>query len=142
MAETFMVKEKLIIKAHAQQVWKALTNPGQVKRYMFGYEVESEWKAGSTILWILKRDGKTYTRKGKVLLAEQNKFLKFTDFNPDVDSEKDESNHAIITYELFENEGSTTLQITDDCAGNEKKYEETKRFWNTVLPKLKEMLET
>ncbi len=141
MKEALIIKKVIEISAGKAKVWEALTNSAWTKKYMFGYDVESDWKTGSPILWQLNQGGQTYKRKGKVLLAERGKFLKFTDFNPNVDNENQESNHAIITYELTEYNGSTVLQVTDDCAGNDKKYGESSQFWNSVLPKLKEILE-
>ncbi len=76
-----------------------------------------------------------------MLEADRGRFLKFTDFNPDVDSENSESNHAIITYQLSEKDGRKILHMTDDCAGDEKKYNGSDKFWDAILPKLKEMLE-
>ena len=97
---------------------------------------------GSTILWILKKDGKDYSRKGKVLQAEPEKVLKFSDFNPNAGEEDIESNYVIVKHELFPLKvGETKLQVTNDCANHEKKYKESQLFWNDVLPKLKKILE-
>ena len=34
------------IIASPARVWSALTDPAQIKRYMFGSEVETDWKPG------------------------------------------------------------------------------------------------
>ena len=142
MKDSFIVNKTFEINAPKEKVWDALTKSEWTKQYMYGYKVESGWNAGSSILWKTNAGGKLYIRKGKVLSAEKGKLLKFTDYNPEVDSDEDETNHAVITYELSENKSSTVLHLTDDCAGDEKKFIESSKFWNVVLPKLKEVLET
>lgn len=109
---------------------------------MYGYEVFSDWKVGSNIRWTTNIQGREHTRKGKVLQIETNKILKISDFNTDAGLEDIKSNYAVVTYELNpENSNQTTLQITDDCAGDEKRHKESDKFWNTVLSKLKEVVE-
>ena len=96
---------------------------------------------GSSILWILKKDGKDYNRKGKVLLAESAKVLKFSDFNSNAGEQDIKSNYAIVKYQLLPlNEGEIKLQVTDDCTNSEKTHKESQQFWNNVLPKLKQVL--
>ena len=74
--------------------------------------------------------------------AERNKILKFSDFNPNAGEEDIESNYAIVKHELFPLKGDETkLQVTDNCASNEKKYKDSRQFWNDILPKLKLVLE-
>jgi uncharacterized protein YndB with AHSA1/START domain len=138
----YLIKKSIIVKAVPSQIWKAMTNGEWTKKYMYGYEVKSDWKVGSSILWILKKNGKDYSRVGKVLEVVPNKFLKISDFNPNNGEEDIESNYAVITYELLAlTNGETELCVTDDYANNEKKYKESEQFWNNVLPKLKELLE-
>ena len=138
----FLIEKSIIIKVTPSKIWNALTKGELTKKYMFGYEVKSDWKVGSSIVWILKKDGKDYSRRGKVLQAEQNKILKISDFNPNAGEEDIEPNYAIVKYELFPLKGNQTkLQITDNCATNEKKYKDSQKFWKDVLPKLKKVLE-
>jgi len=140
--DSFKVSRTIEINAPGKKAWDALTKSVWTKRYMYGYEVESDWNAGSSVLWKTNAGGKTYTRKGKVLSAKKSKLLKFTDYNPEAVSDEDESKHAVVTYEISENKSSTVLYLNDDCAGDEKKFNESSKFWDVVLPKLKEILET
>lgn len=125
-----------------QKFWEALTNAVWTKKYMYGYEVFSDWKVGSNTRWTTNIQAKEHIRKGKVLQIETNKILKISDFSTDAGLEDIKSNYAVVTYELNpENSNQTTLQITDDCAGDEKRHKESDKFWNTVLSKLKEVVE-
>jgi uncharacterized protein YndB with AHSA1/START domain len=46
-----VAKSSIMIDAPAAQVWVALVNPAAIKQYMFGTNVISDWKKGSSILW-------------------------------------------------------------------------------------------
>jgi hypothetical protein len=48
------------IEAPITDVWDALVNPGTVKQYMFGTDVISDWKEGSSIVWRGEWQGKPY----------------------------------------------------------------------------------
>ena len=39
------------IHAPRSEVWRALTDPDQIQKYMFGSRVETDWKPGSRITW-------------------------------------------------------------------------------------------
>ena len=39
------------IDASAEEVWASLTDPEQIKKYMFGSQVVTDWEAGSSIVW-------------------------------------------------------------------------------------------
>lgn len=39
------------IEALPGEVWSALTDPTQIAKYMFGSQVETDWKEGSPIVW-------------------------------------------------------------------------------------------
>lgn len=39
------------IDASPAKVWAALTDPEQIKDYMFGSQVDTDWREGSPIVW-------------------------------------------------------------------------------------------
>ncbi len=46
--------------AAVEKVWKALVNPEQAKKYMFGRETVSDYKVGDSLQWrTCRRGGKT-----------------------------------------------------------------------------------
>ncbi len=51
MENTFVAKAEAHIKAPAVKVWAALTRPELVKDWLFGTEVLTDWKAGSSIVY-------------------------------------------------------------------------------------------
>ena len=48
---TILIKNTITINAPVSKVCDALINSEQTKKYMFGCEVVSDWKAGSPLLW-------------------------------------------------------------------------------------------
>ena len=55
------------ISAAPDRVWSALVDPEQIKQYMFGSQVVTDWQPGSPIVWKGVYDGKPYEDKGEVL---------------------------------------------------------------------------
>ncbi len=49
--DKLFVKNSIVINAPVANVWDALVNPEQTKKYMFGCETVSDWKPGSPLLW-------------------------------------------------------------------------------------------
>jgi Activator of Hsp90 ATPase homolog 1-like protein len=41
---------RIEISASREQVWTALTDPEQIKKYMFGSQVVTDWEQGSPIV--------------------------------------------------------------------------------------------
>ena len=46
--------------ATPERVWRALTDPAQIKDWMVGTDVETDWRVGSPISWRGELDGKAY----------------------------------------------------------------------------------
>ncbi|MDX6239970.1 MAG: hypothetical protein QOG10_4785, partial [Kribbellaceae bacterium] len=70
------------ISASPAQVWSALTDPEQIKKFMFGTDVQTDWQQGSPIVWKGVYEGKEYEDKGEILEIEQERRLKVTHFSP------------------------------------------------------------
>ena len=58
------------IDAPPEQVWRALTDRELIKQYMFGSEVETDWKPGSPITWQGEFEGRPYEDKGEIISVE------------------------------------------------------------------------
>ena len=70
------------IEASPQEVWKALTDPALIGKYMFGTKVETDWKPGSPIVWKGEYEGKRYEDKGEILDVQPGKRLELTHYSP------------------------------------------------------------
>lgn len=145
-----IVKSTIIINASKSVVWNALTNPDKTKVYMFGCETVSDWKVGSDLLWKGKHEGKEMVFvKGKILMIEPEKLLKYTVIDPFAAYPDVPENYLNVTYELTEQGGQTNLTVTQDgfetAAEGEKRYKDTYNNgegWNPILIEIKKLAET
>lgn len=137
--EKYIVKRKIKIKAPAEAVWDALTNPRKTKEYFFNCEVRSRWKPGSSITF----KGKmffffTFERKGRILEIEPNKLLKYTLNNSKYEGQ------SIVTDRLSFDNGITTVLIRDDVGpeeGAKQRYKKSLKGWDKILKGLKKFVE-
>jgi uncharacterized protein YndB with AHSA1/START domain len=144
MANELIVKRSLEIKAPASRVWDILTDPEHTKKYMFGCEVISDWKPGSTLIWKGAADGIVYV-KGNLVRLEKEKLFEFTVFDPNAGIDDIPANYTTVTIELTPENSSTTLTVTQgDFAGmadGENRFMSAEAGWDMVLPRIKEMAE-
>jgi hypothetical protein len=72
-----VAKASTIIDASIAKVWEALTSPEKIKQYMFGTDVVSDWKEGSSIRWKGEWQGKKYEDKGVILKLKSASWANF-----------------------------------------------------------------
>ena len=143
-----IVRNTVQIKAPVAKVWEALTRPEWTKQYMYNCEVESDWKAGSPVIWKMEHEGKEFIPvKGKVVKIEPGHLLIYTVIDPNVGMEDIPANYLNVQYELINMGEETLLEVTQDgyehAANGEKRYEEALEAggWDSILAKIKELLE-
>jgi uncharacterized protein YndB with AHSA1/START domain len=51
MPTRFVANASITIQTNVANVWDALTNPETIKQYMFGTNVVTDWRQGSSIVW-------------------------------------------------------------------------------------------
>ncbi|MEO6131090.1 MAG: SRPBCC domain-containing protein [Saprospiraceae bacterium] len=149
MAENLFVKDSIDINATAAQVWDALVNPEQTKKYMFGCETVSDWKIGSPLLWKGTFDGQEMVFvKGTIVDVQPEKLLSYTTIDPNNSDIPDiPENYLTVTYQLKEENGKTTLTISQGdytkVADGEKRYKDTVEGggWTSILEAIKMLLE-
>lgn len=138
---TLTAETQIAIAAPAAQVWDAITNPEKVKQYLYGTTVQTDWKEGSPISYEGEYNGKAYKDKGKILKIEPNKVLQSTYWSSMGGKEDKPENYNVVTYLLDEQDGKTTVTITQDNVKDEKEQEGAANNWQGVLVKLKEVVE-
>src|SRR4051812_1876608 len=112
MTDTLTANASIVISAPAARVWEALVTPAIVKQYMFGADVVSEWKQGSSITYRGKWEGKPYEDKGTIIEIEPPKLLKSSYFSALSGLTDKPENYNIITYSLTPESGATRLTVT------------------------------
>lgn len=134
-------KVSVSINTSISQVWEALTKPELIKQYFFNADVFSDWKVGSFIVFRGEWEGKSYEHKGTILNVESNKLLRYSYWNSMSGIEDKPENYVNITYELFEEDNKTTLDVTQENIPNEKMKEASEQYWTAVLHNIRKILE-
>ena len=148
MSQPLIVEGTIRIEAPASKVWDALVNPEQTKKYMFGCETVSDWKAGNPLLWKGQWEGKEMIFvKGNIVSIEPEKLLAYTTIDPNSAMEDIPENYLTVTYQLSSENGITILTVTQGdystVAEGEKRYKETVDGggWQPILDQLKKLVE-
>jgi len=149
MPTPLLIQNSIPIKAPNAQVWNALTNPEETKKYMFGCETVSDWQPGSPLLWKGSYEGKEMIFvKGNIVSIQPGKSLVYTVFDPNSTMEDIPENYLTVTYEISEENGQTLLVVTQGdysiVADGERRYAESYnggQGWNPILLEIKKILE-
>ena len=141
MKKTLNAKASVSIKATPAQVWKALTTPALIKKYLMDTNVTTDWKEGSPIKYEGEYQGKKYSDKGIVKKVEPEKILQSTYWSSMGGKEDKPENYNLVTYKLSQNDGKTIVTLTQDNVLSEKEKEHVTGNWKSVLKKLKKVVE-
>src|SRR5579875_218086 len=141
LSRGMIARKSILIHASPSQVWNALTNPAMIKQYLFGTDVSSDWKVGSTITYRGAWQGKSYEDKGKIVKIIPGKLLQSTFLSSMSGLEDKEENYALVTYELEPRGEDTQLTVTQDNNDDEASREHSEKNWGMVLETMKKLLE-
>ena len=133
---------KVTVDATPQQAWQALTDPEQVRRWMVGTEVSTDWQVGSPITWRGEMNGKPYEDKGEVLEVDEPRRLSTTHYSPLMGQEDRPENYHTVTYTLDgEQDGPTTVTLEQDGNESAEQAEQFSANWQSMLDAFKESVE-
>jgi len=141
MKTNLIAKSKTSIWAKKGKVWEALVTPEIIKKYMFGANVESDWREGSEITWKGEMNGKKYADKGVIKKIEQEQILQYTHFSPLSGKPDQPENYHTITIVIEEEANKTDVSLSQDNNADEKACRESEKNWQTMLEGLKKCVE-
>lgn len=139
--------EKLVATAETEidappsTVWRALTDPDVIERYMFGARVVTDWQPGSSIVWKGEYEGRPYEDKGEVLEVVPERKLKVTHFSPLGGKDDVPENYHTLTYELEGSNGTTHVSLSQDNNASAEAAEHSQANWERMLAGLKATVE-
>jgi len=131
----------VLINAPVDKVWDALVNPEKIRKYMFGAEVSSGWKAGDPITWKGEWEGKPYEDRGKILKVKPGEVLQYSHYSPVSGDQDFLENYHTITVELIPQNERTSVIVTQDNNASIQIREKSEKNWKMMLEAMKNMLE-
>ncbi len=141
MKNSLIAEVSISVEATPKQVWKALTTPALIKKYLMGTDVKSDWKEGFPIEYMGEYDGKKYHDKGVIKKLEPEKIFQSTYWSSMSGKKDKPENYNLVTYKIVELDGKTLITLTQDNNATEKEKEHSTENWKMVLKKLKEVVE-
>lgn len=141
MAQDYVAHADVYIDAPAEKVWQALTDPELVKEYLFGTNLQTDWRVGSPIRFEGEYEGKRYEEKGKVVTFEEPSELSYTSLSSMSDKADEPSNYALITIRLTDEQGKTHAQLSQTNNDSMESCNHSETNWKQVLEGLKKTAE-
>ena len=139
---TYVATAECEIEASPEDVWRGLTDPEAIREFMFGSEVQTDWKPGSPITWKGEYEGKSYEDKGEIVTVEPGRLLEVTHFSPLSGQEDKPENYHRVRYELQAADGGRTrVRLTQDNSGSAEEAEHSSATWQAMLDGLKKVVE-
>lgn len=127
------------IDAPVDAVWRAITTPESVGKFLFGAKVESDFRVGSPIRFKGNFKGKAYEDKGEILAVDKEHHLSFSDYSPLSGAPDKPENYHVVAYDLAEDGAGTMVVLTQsNLQGDVKPSDiehkaEYEKNWNAVL---------
>lgn len=138
-----VVVKTVEIQASTRDVWRMLTEPDQIAKWMDGARVESMWEPGSRITFTgtMPNFNRKYRDRGTVLAVDVEKLLQYTHWSemtrlPDISE-----NRTVITFILDALEEKTRLTVRQENFHSEVAYKHANFFWGVALHVMKNLLE-
>ena len=142
MNQNLKVSKSIEINASAAAIWRTLTNPEEIKIYLFGTETITDWKVGSPIIFQGEYNGTAYIDKGNVLENEANKKLVYNYWSGFSGLEDKLENYFIVTYLIEKTEEkSTKFTWMQSGFSSEEKRQHTEMGLNAILLQIKTVAE-
>jgi len=137
-----IARAEVTIDAPAATVWRGLTDPETISRYMAGSRVDTDWTVGGPITWNGEYDGHTYQDKGKVLEFEPPRRLVVTHFSPLTGQDDIPENYHRVSYDVVDSGGRTTVTLEQDGNDSAEQAEQFSTNWQQMLAGLKAEVES
>lgn len=141
MSQTFTATKAVTINAAPDRIWEALTTPEQVKQYMFGAEVVSDWVRGGPIVYRGIWDGKPFEDKGIVLDIDEPLLLRTSYYSPLSGKPDTPDNYAVVTYAVSRDGKGSKLTVTHSNIPSAEGLEQSESNWAMTLTAIKRVIE-
>ncbi len=137
----YVATAAITINVPVKRVWRALITPGDIKHYMFGTNVVSEWRVGSSITWKGEWQGKPYEDRGVILQMIPEQRLQYSHYSPLSGAPNEPQYYHKVTIELTREGNATRVELTQDMNDTEEERLQSERNWEMMLAAMKKYLE-
>ncbi|MCD0470348.1 SRPBCC domain-containing protein [Flavobacterium sp. JAS] len=141
MATDKILNKTISINAPISKVWNVLTNPEEIKEWLFGTIVISNWRVGDPILFTGSWQGVDYEDKGVILKFEIEKVFEYNYWSGFSGLPDSPENYSVILFELTANDDKTILTLTHSNFATETMYEHSDKNWDATLDLMKKIIE-
>ena len=141
MTDTLTAHASTVINRPAEDVWRALVTPSAIKQYMFGTNVQSDWREGSPITFKGEWQGKPYEDKGVIKRIDPPRTLVYTHFSPLSGLPDKPENYHTVTVSLTAEGTATRVSLSQDNNANEQARDHSQKNWEMMLGGLKKFVE-
>jgi len=146
MSKPLFTEDKITINATARDVWSTLTKSDHTVKYMYGCEVDTDWKVGSDVLWVGREDKVLYV-KGSLITYDPHVELTYTVIDPNGKYDDIPENYLTVSYQLEEQDDQILLTVTQGdynlVADGSTRYQHSidSGGWSPILQQIKEIVE-
>ena len=140
MNKDFTAKAEIVIYAPINQIWESFHDSEVIKKFMFGSEVITDWKKGSTIIWRGKWQGRDFVDKGEILEHKKRDLIKFTYYSSFSGKEDLPENYNIIKIKFTNYSNRVKVSIVQENNISHEAKVHAEENWNNSLKILKDLL--
>lgn len=137
MNNDLVLHKSIDITAPIAKVWDTLVNPDHIKKYLFGTQTISDWKAGSPISFVGSWEGKEYSDGGTILRIEKEKLLEYTYWSSMSGTADVPENYSTLTFEIAPEGNGTRLTLLQRGFPTQESLDHSASNWAAVMGGLK-----
>lgn len=130
-------KSSITVAAPGKDVWAALMDPAAIEQYMFGAQVTTDWREGSSITWRGEWQGRPFEDKGVIVTVEPEELLRYSHTSGTGSAQQ---THTVSIY-LASDGVHTRVDLTQDGNLSELERAHAQKNWDMMLAKLKDYVE-
>lgn len=109
--QNLSTERSVVINSDLKRIWDTLINPAKIKLYLFGSNVETDWKVGSPVTFTRDSNSVRYQDKGIILEYDEGKHLEFSYWSSQEGYADIPENYSVITYTL-DKENDKSVKLT------------------------------
>ncbi len=145
MSDEPIIFKTVAIQAAVSDVWHSLITPELMKLWMadtdMSIEVKTTWRLDDPILVHGHIHQIPFENRGAVLRFSPPHVLEYSHLSSLSDLPDIQVNHTVITFELIDDNDTTTLTLTVRNFPTESIYKHLVLYWTTTLDVLKSFVE-